>query len=79
MTQNAQLSFDFIGNDSDPTPEKGHAHGTECAGVIAMSKNKYCGIGVAYDSTLVGKCVRFQFMVLYVSVHVQYNTWYSPI
>jgi subtilisin family serine protease len=51
---NAQLSFDFIGNDSDPTPEKGHTHGTECAGVIAMSKNKYCGIGVAYDSTLVG-------------------------
>ena len=55
VTQNAQLSFDFIGNDSDPTPDEGHTHGTECAGVIAMGKNSYCGIGVAYESTIVGK------------------------
>ena len=46
---------------NDPSPaSSSDNHGTRCAGVVAMEKsNQYCGVGVAHDSTLVGKCNRF--------------------
>ncbi|CAI8000226.1 Furin-1, partial [Geodia barretti] len=48
------VSHDFTTDTSDPTPFRGDNHGTECAGVVAMSKNTLCGIGVAFDSKIGG-------------------------
>ncbi|XP_028408111.1 proprotein convertase subtilisin/kexin type 6-like [Dendronephthya gigantea] len=48
-----QLSYDYVDQDSDPTPSDGH--GTNCAGVIAgAANNKLCGVGVAYEANIAG-------------------------
>ncbi|KAF0987894.1 hypothetical protein HZS_2518 [Henneguya salminicola] len=50
-------SYDFIDYDNDPMPEKSHldtSHGTKCAGIIASSKNRFCGVGVAFNSSIGG-------------------------
>ena len=41
---------------SDPTPKTGtdYDHGTKCAGLVGMSKNNQCGIGVAFESQIGG-------------------------
>ena len=51
----------MAGGDSDVMPEVNQQtgiidrHGTSCAGLITMARdNDYCGVGVAYDSRLVG-------------------------
>ena len=51
------MSYDFTTNTSDPSPFHGDNHGTECAGVIAMTKNDLCGVGVAFDCKIGGKQV----------------------
>ena len=57
--QEATDSFDFVDNDSDPTPDvfftTKENHGTSCAGVIGMEKDNHkCGVGVAYNAKLAG-------------------------
>ena len=54
LTQDASVSYDWTTNTSDPLPHERDNHGTECAGVIAMSKNSRCGVGVAFDSNIGG-------------------------
>ncbi|MBM3969278.1 MAG: hypothetical protein FJ302_05380 [Planctomycetes bacterium] len=49
------LSFDFIGNDSDPTPVGGDSHGTAVAGVAAARGfNSLGGTGSAPSASLAG-------------------------
>lgn len=48
-----------MNHDNDPSPQSSFfysdAHGTKCAGVIAMSKdNGICGVGVAYEAKVAG-------------------------
>ena len=51
----AANSFDYNGNDSDPTPEAGDDHGTAVAGVAAALGDNGLGVsGAAPDATLVG-------------------------
>ena len=57
------VSHDFTTDTSDPTPFRGDNHGTECAGVVAMSKNTLCGIGVAFDSKIGGIIIHKQEIV----------------
>ncbi len=53
-------SWDFNGNDNDPSPVKligpnGDYHGTAAAGVAAADNDgASCGVGVAYDAGLAG-------------------------
>lgn len=48
-------SWDFNDNTKLPKPRLfDDYHGTRCAGEIAAVKNKYCGIGVAYDAKVSG-------------------------
>ena len=59
--QDGRASYDFIHNDADPTPDRSNdeenAHGTSCAGEVAMAKdNGNCGVGVAYNSNVGGEC-----------------------
>ena len=51
------LSFDFVSNDSDPTPaaNSGDDHGTAVAGVAAGVGNNALGItGAAYEASIAG-------------------------
>lgn len=51
------LSFDFVSNDSDPTPapNSGDDHGTAVAGVAAGVGNNSLGItGAAYEASIAG-------------------------
>ncbi len=48
------LSYDFNGRDSDPTPSYYDEHGTSAGGVAAARDNDTCGIGVAYRAGLAG-------------------------
>lgn len=59
FTQNSNLSWDFIDNDSDVIPPRYRDnHGTSCAGVVAMTKsNGICGVGVAYESQIAGMTI----------------------
>ena len=52
----ARNSWDFNGNDPDPTPESSQdGHGTAAAGVAAaIRENGHCGRGVAPSARLVG-------------------------
>ena len=52
----ASDSWDFVDNDSDPSPDLGKdsAHGTVIAGLSAARDNVYCGLGVAYRAGLAG-------------------------
>ena len=60
--QEANVSYDFVNSDSDPTPEVDiifqikEGHGTSCAGIIGMEKDNHkCGVGVAYHAKLAGQ------------------------
>lgn len=59
MWQDAEASYDFVDNDVDVMPVfsggQREAHGTSCAGEIAMGKdNGVCGVGVAYEAKIAG-------------------------
>ncbi|GFS78582.1 furin-like protease 2 [Nephila pilipes] len=50
-------SYDINGSDDDPTPQDDddNKHGTRCAGeVAAVANNEFCGVGVAYNSSIGG-------------------------
>ncbi|XP_023717967.1 neuroendocrine convertase 1 isoform X2 [Cryptotermes secundus] len=54
-----EISYDANDNDYDPTPRYDealtNAHGTRCAGEIAMSaNNRKCGVGVAFNAKVGG-------------------------
>jgi hypothetical protein len=58
--QDPEISYDANDNDNDPTPRydeaQTNAHGTRCAGEIAMSANNHkCGVGVAFNAKVGGK------------------------
>ena len=51
----ASSSFDFNGNDSNPTPSTGDGHGTSAGGVAGARGNNSIGVsGVAYGAGLSG-------------------------
>jgi subtilisin-like proprotein convertase family protein len=51
----ADLSYDFNGNDADPTPGTGDDHGTAAAGVAAARGNNGVGVsGTAPNASLAG-------------------------
>ena len=59
LSQDSNSSYDFVSYDNDPAPESSifykDAHGTKCAGVIAMSRdNGVCGVGVAHEAKVAG-------------------------
>ena len=60
ISQDSSASYDFVFNDSDPTPteyigDEPDRHGTSCAGEVGMSKdNDKCGVGVAYGCKISG-------------------------
>ncbi|XP_054708624.1 furin-1-like [Uloborus diversus] len=50
-------SWDINDSDDDPTPkdDDDNKHGTRCAGeVSAVANNEFCGVGVAYNSSIGG-------------------------
>ncbi|XP_012281896.1 furin-like protease 2 [Orussus abietinus] len=52
-----RASTDINDNDDDPMPKDNgdNKHGTRCAGeVAAVAFNQYCGVGVAYNSSIGG-------------------------
>ena len=54
-SQDDNSSYDFVKYDNDPSPNFNDSHGTECAGVVSMSKsNGLCGVGVAYNAKIAG-------------------------
>lgn len=59
--QDTDLDYNALDTSSDhayPEIKNGtrNAHGTNCAGVIAMKKNNdKCGVGIAYESTVTGR------------------------
>ena len=60
LLQNSSLQLDAVDDDNDPFPiidgnGAREAHGTNCAGEIAMTKNNtQCGVGVAYNCQITG-------------------------
>ncbi|XP_053341402.1 proprotein convertase subtilisin/kexin type 5 [Clarias gariepinus] len=55
----AQASYDFDGNDADPSPQYDamdkNRHGTRCAGVVAATaNNSLCTVGIAYNARIGG-------------------------
>ncbi len=51
----ASASYDFNGNDSDPSPGSSiDSHGTSVGGVIAARDNGVCGVGAAYRAGVSG-------------------------
>jgi len=60
VLQDPDTSYDVNDDDYDPTPRYdevlSNAHGTRCAGEIAMSANNLkCGVGVAFNAKIGGK------------------------
>ena len=60
VLQDPDISYDVNDDDYDPTPRYDetltNAHGTRCAGEIAMSaNNQKCGVGVAFNAKVGGK------------------------
>jgi len=54
------ISVDVDDGDPDPSPRyeplRSNAHGTRCAGEIAMKANNLkCGVGVAFNAKIGGK------------------------
>jgi len=65
--QDPQASTDINDNDDDPMPRDNgdNKHGTRCAGeVAAVAFNNYCGVGVAYNASIGGNCLRIHFFKL---------------
>jgi proprotein convertase subtilisin/kexin type 1 len=63
VLQDSEISYDVNDNDYDPTPRYDealtNAHGTRCAGEIAMSaNNRKCGVGVAFNAKVGGESNR---------------------
>ncbi|KAH3743609.1 S8 family serine peptidase [Pelomyxa schiedti] len=50
----SDLSWDFCGNDADPTPATSESHGTCVGGTAAAANNTMCGVGVAFRAYLAG-------------------------
>ncbi|XP_072748578.1 neuroendocrine convertase 1 [Anoplolepis gracilipes] len=53
----ASISYDVNENDNNPLPRYngGNAHGTKCAGEIAMeANNRKCGVGIAFEASIGG-------------------------
>ena len=48
-----EVSYDMIENDRDPSSNFPW-HGTSCAGIIGAGKNRFCGMGIAYEVNLGG-------------------------
>lgn len=52
------LDYDFLDEDDSAFPKisrgKLESHGTACAGEIAMAKNNFCGVGIAFKSRITG-------------------------
>ena len=49
------IDFDYLDNDASPQPESSdETHGTAVAGVAGAGVNGNCGVGVAYNSELIG-------------------------
>jgi len=44
------LSFNFIENMNDPTPDSNETHGTEVAGIAAAAKNGFGVVGTAFEA-----------------------------
>ena len=59
--QDSSASYDFIQDDNDPTPDynsdEPNTHGTECSGVVGMSNNSICGVGVAHQANIGCECI----------------------
>ncbi len=60
------MDYDYVDDDSNPFPVgESSDHGTYCAGAIAMVKsNGFCGVGVAYQSTITGMYVLSEYFDL---------------
>ncbi|RWS28982.1 furin-like protease 2, partial [Leptotrombidium deliense] len=57
LNYDPQASYDINDNDPDPYPRDNgdNKHGTRCAGeVSAVANNDYCGVGIAYNSSIGG-------------------------
>ncbi|CAG2056314.1 unnamed protein product [Timema podura] len=59
LLKDPEISYDVNDDDDDPTPRydeaQTNAHGTRCAGEIAMAaNNRKCGVGVAYNARIGG-------------------------
>ncbi|KAM0736557.1 Neuroendocrine convertase 1 [Formica fusca] len=53
----AEISYNVNENDIDPLPRYNgkNAHGTKCAGEIAMeANNRKCGVGIAFEASIGG-------------------------
>jgi hypothetical protein len=80
--QDPEISYDANDNDYDPTPRYDealtNAHGTRCAGEIAMSaNNRKCGVGVAFKAKVGGKSYR---MWVDIALHLNlYDIWLNEI
>lgn len=65
--QDPEISYDANDEDEDPFPRvdeyETNAHGTRCAGEVAMAaNNKKCGVGVAFNSKVGGEPIIFMEM-----------------
>ena len=61
-TQVQNISYDYVDENVDPTA--GNSHGTNCGGIAGASRNDgTCGVGVAYDSNLGGRCLILQIIM----------------
>jgi subtilisin-like proprotein convertase family protein len=51
---NSTVDYDYVAGDTTPLPSDEENHGTAVAGIIGAEANGIGGVGVAYNSTLVG-------------------------
>jgi proprotein convertase subtilisin/kexin type 6 len=62
-----QASYDFNGNDKDPSPRRTFTnendHGTRCAGLVAAVKNKLCIVGAAFKARIGGPLPCYLFVI----------------
>jgi proprotein convertase 1 len=57
LLKDPRASLDINGKDNDPFPRYSdeNAHGTRCAGEVAMvANNRKCGVGVAFNAKVGG-------------------------
>lgn len=60
LFKDPEISYDANDEDDDPFPrldeEDSNAHGTRCAGEVAMKANNVkCGVGIAFNAKVGGK------------------------